>query len=337
MGRKSTTRRQRAPDEAQECASLGPCADARTSARSAVLGEFRGWIEVVGQREPRYPEKVTVARPHGLLCPVAAALSVLLASMVAAPVAHADEVSACVSAAEKGQVLRDEGHLSDARAEFASCGADRCPPVVRKECLRWLSELDARLPEVVVQVKTRAGADVVGAAVTLDGAPQTAASLGRALRLDPGPHVFRADHPDFEPAAQDVIVREGERGRVVTITLKRRGEDATGAPREVKRPVPWLTWALGGVSVAGFAAFGGFWASGMGDVSNMRASCAPYCTSEQIDEVRPKLDIARVSLGVGGAAALAAIVVYLTRPSVEVESPKRPPVAQTPWLTGAVR
>ncbi len=76
---------------------------------------------------------------------------------------------------------------------------------------------------------------------------------------------------------------------------------------------------------------------GMNDVSNLRSSCSPYCTTEQVDDVRPKLTVARVGLGVGGVAAIAAVVVYLTRPTVEVER-RAPPPAQAwlGWKAGAV-
>lgn len=216
----------------------------------------------------------------------------------------------CVAEAERAQVLREEGRLVESRAEFAACGSEGCPVVVRRECLRWLTDVDERSPSLIVSVKNIAGADVLGAAVLLDGAPLPATSLGRAFAVNPGAHVVRAEHPDYSPIEQQVVVREREKGRLLALVLS-AGE--TEAPKP--RTIPWLSWALGGVAVLGGAGFGGFWASGMDKVSDLRGSCAPYCSPEQIDSVRPTFTAARVSLGLGIGAAVGAVLVHLLQPS----------------------
>lgn len=215
----------------------------------------------------------------------------------------------CVAEAERAQVLREEGRLVESRAEFAACGSEGCPVVVRRECLRWLTDVDERSPSLIVSVKNAAGADVLGVSVLLDGAPLPATSLGRAFAVNPGAHVLRAVHPDYSPNEQQVVVREREKGRLLALVLS-TGE--TEAPKP--RTIPWLSWALGGVAVLGGAGFGVFWASGMDKVSDLRGSCAPHCSPDQIDSVRPTFTAARVSLGLGVGAAVGAVLVYFLQP-----------------------
>jgi len=109
-------------------------------------------------------------------------------------------------------------------------------------------------------------------------------------------------------------VREREKGRVLEVAL-----EPTSRPTE-SNGVPWPTWVLGGVAVAGGIGFGALWYSGMNDVSTLRKECAPYCSQQRIDDVRPTLVAARISLGVGIAAAVGAIAAYLFRPGHTVSA-----------------
>lgn len=78
--------------------------------------------------------------------------SVLAIAFITSPtlvphVAHADlDKASCVDSATKGQVLRDEGKLRDAKAAFTTCSQAACPSVVRASCGEWLAEVDAKLP-----------------------------------------------------------------------------------------------------------------------------------------------------------------------------------------------
>lgn len=212
----------------------------------------------------------------------------------------------CVAAADRGQLLRDEGRLRASRAELAGCGGEACPAVVRRECIRWLEELDARIPTVILVARDAAGKDLPGARLVIDGRPVEAGTAGRALQLDPGPHSLRAEMPGREPAQESFVLKERERDRLVPVVLRSPGEGAKTSKR-----IPTLSWILGGVAVAGGVGFGVFWARGMDKVGDLRSTCSPFCTQAQIDDVRPDLDIARISGGVGVVAALSAVAVYL--------------------------
>ena len=92
---------------------------------------------------PRSATPALVLRPPSVL-------SALAFFMCAAPrVAVADPIDTCIAAAEEGQRLRLEGGLTFAREKFLACSHVECPAVLRADCTRWLSELDAVKPAVV--------------------------------------------------------------------------------------------------------------------------------------------------------------------------------------------
>lgn len=242
-------------------------------------------------------------------------------ALVASPAAAETAAEKCIAAAERGQSLRDEGKLVASRAELIACANDACPAVVRRECARWLAEVDQRIPSIVISVKDRSGRDVVAPSVTVDGMPLATSALGRAYALDPGPHRLRAVHGSHPPAEESIVLREREQARVVNLVIRTPETKAEQPLVSRKRTVPTLSWILGGVALVGAGGFAYFWADGMGTVGDLERTCKPFCTPDQIDEARTPLDIARVSLGVGVVAAVAAVVVYLAQPTTA--SPRR--------------
>jgi hypothetical protein len=98
---------------------------------------------------PRSATPALVLRPQSVL-------SALAFFICAAPrVAAADPIDACIAAAEEGQHLRLEGELTFAREKFLACSHVECPAVLRADCTRWLSELEAVKPPVVVPAAPR--------------------------------------------------------------------------------------------------------------------------------------------------------------------------------------
>ena len=273
----------------------------------------------------------------------ALAVAAILVGGSASP-ALAATPAECVAAAERAQTKRDDGHLIASRVEFVACAADSCPTVVKRECLRWLSEVDERIPSLQISVKERSGKDVLGAEVTVDGVAFPQAGTGRAVQLDPGPHKIRAKVAGREPIDEAIIARERERDRIVVLALpaspsaavereRDRTHDTASEPAAPRRGVPVLSWVLGGVAVVGVGAFAYFWSSGTSRVSDLRDSCSPFCTSEQIDDARVPLTTARIALGVGIAAGIGAVIVYLVQPSVS--SARAAPPARIGMRPGA--
>lgn len=233
--------------------------------------------------------------------------------------ARADEATAtrCIDAAKRGQEQRDRGELLASRATFAACGDAACPSVVKRECIHWLAEVDERLPGIIVSVQDGDGRDSGEAIVRVDGQDRPDARAGRELRLDPGSHRFEAVLGGASQATEQVVVRERERGRVIRLVVPAAAPITREAPtRSVPhegepRRVPLATWILAGTAVAGGASFGYFWARGVGEVHDLRDTCAPGCSDDQVDSAARTVNVARVSLGVAAIAAVAAVVIYL--------------------------
>src|SRR5262245_17026817 len=99
-----------------------------------------------------------VKRLAGRACVAIAGLCALVALSASA---RADEASGakCVEAAYHAQELRDHGRLREARAALLTCAAPTCPAVVERDCRAWLSDVDERLPMIVVAVVDPDGHD----------------------------------------------------------------------------------------------------------------------------------------------------------------------------------
>jgi hypothetical protein len=151
----------------------------------------------------------------------------VMAVTLVATSAHAD-AKACVAAAEAGQSARAAQKLVNAKASFALCAAESCPGPIRSECERLLGEVDAAIPTAVFGA-TIEGQDAVLTRVLVDGILVTDRIDGRAVEIDPGPHVIRFEATGRAPIERTVVLREGE---------KRRAIDASwaSAPSSVAAP-----------------------------------------------------------------------------------------------------
>ena len=143
------------------------------------------------------------------------ALGVLCASLTSAEAVPPKKQ--CINAAETGQQLRSSGRLIQARRALAACTASSCPTVVRRDCGRWVEEIDAAQPSVSVKLEDAAGGDVPDGKVLLDGEPMVRAADGRATPVDPGAHKVVWSRETGRSVEQDVVVREGERNRVIVL------------------------------------------------------------------------------------------------------------------------
>jgi len=244
---------------------------------------------------------------------VARALAAIVAVaplLASAPALAADE---CPDVAEAGQDLRAKNRLLDARKAFIRCSAEGCPGVVRADCRRWLDEVDALVPSLVVAAR-RDGNDVVDARVTIDG---KLVELGRPIELDPGPHVVRATRADGTGAVeQDVLVSAGAKGRNVVLELG-AGKPSTRAPAAPEAPPPDKPSLVGplaaaGVGVAGLAVFGIFQGLGRAGISDLENGCdrTKSCTASDIDPVRTQFTVSAVGLGVGAVGLVVGGVWY---------------------------
>src|SRR5688572_14727368 len=92
------------------------------------------------------------------------------AFLLAVP-ASADTATTCVRESEEGQLARDGGQFTEARALLASCARPECPTIVRRDCADFLAELERRMPTIVLAAKSERGQDLEDVRVTMDGLP----------------------------------------------------------------------------------------------------------------------------------------------------------------------
>jgi hypothetical protein len=249
----------------------------------------------------------------------------VLAALLAAPAARADETARCIAAAEKGQDTRDHRRLAEAREQFVICSRDACPPAIRKDCAQWLSDVEARLPSVVLGARDAHGNDIASVHVTLDGRPFADRLAGASLNVNPGEHTFVFEQPGSEPASLRVIVREGEKNRLLSVTLAGTPPERPIGPAPSPEPtigptrppspppsgsrVPAVVVGAGGLLlVSGSIALG---IAARGDVADLRDRCAGHCAASDVESARRKLLFADIGLGVGVIALGVATYLWL--------------------------
>lgn len=270
------------------------------------------------------------ARPTAWRAAVGA-VAVVAVVVVTAPRAHADTPDRCAAHAEHGQAARDAGHLLDARDDFRECARDTCPGEIRRDCARWLAEVETDLPSVVVGAQDEAGHDRTDASVTVDGAPVPDLGSGRAIALDPGRHVVRVEAAWARaPVEETILLRMGERNRSVVGKLvtaapaprqplagppasstssASRASSASGA--SASGATSSLPLALAGVGALGATGFVFFGATGLSLKHDLESRCAPGCTDAEIAPVRWRYVAADVSLGVSVISFAAALWIWV--------------------------
>lgn len=248
----------------------------------------------------------------------------LAAALVGAPTfahgAGSQASQACARAAEEGQALRDDGKLFRAREAFAACIRPSCPKVIAKQCDAWLEDVTSRTPSLVVVVESAEGRDLPEARIFVDDAPREDLAQGRAISLDPGPHTVRAEAGALR-LEERVVLRERERDRRVVLRPPRPVAVTAPPPKLVaERPVPVVTYALTGVSVVLGAVGAGFGVSAANTYADLERRCPNDCTDSDLLGLRAKTVTADLAFSLAIAAAVGAVVLYVTRPTLYRQS-----------------
>jgi hypothetical protein len=278
-----------------------------------------------------------------------AILSGSLVLLVGAPASAFDQ-AACEEAQASGKKLRADGQLTGARAAFQTCADASCPDAIRAECTNLGDAVEKLVPTVVLVARDDKGQDLATARVEVDGKPFVDSLTGRAVPIDPGPHVLRLTSPGVEPALQRVVVNEGEKGRLVVFTVTR----AAPAPAPVIVPVPTPTpmptenppartarghgsgpWIVGSLGLGAAVAGVGF-LKRAGDIQKqVDEGCAKYfdpnISCEQDSRKSDAQSAALVSFIAAGALLGGGLIWYALEP---VDKPPRPP-SSAPWILGA--
>ena len=263
---------------------------------------------------------------------VAAQTSPTLAFAADAKEAKAAKL-ACVTASDKAQSLRTDGKLVDAREQLLICAREICPGPVRKDCTRRLGELEDALPSIVIAGKDSGGKDVIDVRVTIDGVVVLEKLDGKALSVDPGAHAFKFEHGKEPPVVEQVLVHEGVKNRMLTVTFPVTAPPPR--PEDRKPTVPLATWILGGVGVVGLGSFAFFGLGARSRAEELRTTCAPTCAGSDVDSLKTRMRVADISLGVGVLALGGATVFFmLARRGNDDHASTGIQVGVTPWQNG---
>jgi hypothetical protein len=235
---------------------------------------------------------------------------------------RAEDKQTCIAAYEKAQHLRNDAKLRAAREQLLVCSRPECPALVRQDCSQWMTEVNAALPSVVIAGRDTQGHDVLAVRVSIDGAVVVEQLDGKPINVDPGVHKFRYETSGMPAVDEQVLVREGERNRPLTVTftspnatkpdpIKPPGDDG-GAD---KPSSPVLPVVLIGVGVVALGAALFFDLKANGDARTLRDVCAPNCRQDDVDGVQTKYVAAGVSLGIGIVGVGVGTALFLLRGS----------------------
>jgi hypothetical protein len=244
--------------------------------------------------------------------------------------ASAQQRSECLAAHADAQMLRKQGQLLAAHERLMVCAQAGCPALVANDCATWMNEVEASLSSVVFAVSDEAGQDVVETRVLANDKVISERADGRAIQIDPGTYTFRFEAPPRAAVEETVSIRQGEKNRIVRIQFGPLVPTAPEKPGQMSLPeftqtpehpragksggIPPGTWVLGGVAIAGAAAFTTFALLGHDkyeDAKKCRANSRCDDLDELIDSGKRDYVVADIALGVAVASAGAAIIVFL--------------------------
>lgn len=124
---------------------------------------------------------------------------------------------------------------------------------------------------------------------------------------------WRAEEREKERAAKEPP--PDARSKPAPVSAPPPSSSSTPSREEPSRPVPVMTYVLGGVGLVALGGATGFMLNGMTIRKRLDQNrCSPTCDEADVDRARTSFLAADI-LGVAGVAALAgAVVFYLTRP-----------------------
>ncbi|MGH7295228.1 MAG: hypothetical protein ACRELB_09855 [Polyangiaceae bacterium] len=262
--------------------------------------------------------------------------AVAASAALSAPARADDQKQQCLSSSDQGQSLRDDGKYRRAREAFASCARDVCPTIVRRDCMKWLAELEQSWPSVVIGAKDEGGADLVNVTVLVDGAPLVSRLDGNPTMVDPGEHLFRFETAGYPAVEKRIVVRAGEKSRLLAVQFAHAPSAAPPPPSTAAEPKaaadqarsPQATrasaWVFAGLSAVAFGTEAYFGLTGLSDRSHLRSEpCAQTssCPPSSVDSIRTKFTVADIALGVGIASAAIATYLFLAGPKVDAAPP----------------
>jgi hypothetical protein len=265
-----------------------------------------------------------------------------LGTLVLAAPARAGKMTRdqCVAASEDGQLAKMKGQLRVAREKLLACSNQACPKVVRQDCSTSLEEVDKAMPSIVFGAHDASGRDLTEVKVFVDGAELLTELDGKAVDIDPGPHTLRFESGGLPPHEEEIVVREGEKRRVVSVTLgekkpARARASSKKPPAESSSSPSTATWVVGGIGAAALAGAGVVGLVALNQRSTLYDRCgrAGTCEQSEVDSVYRLYNISYVGAGIGGALLATSVVLFFTTSKTK-EHPDKAALVLSPSLGG---
>jgi hypothetical protein len=240
----------------------------------------------------------------------------------------------CFAASLEAQTLKMKGELHAARDKFQTCARDACPKLVRHDCVDWIGKIAVAMPTIVIGAHDKHGKDVVDVRVSLDGTPLTTHLDGKPIEVDPGSHTLHFEMDGAPSVDQPLLVREGEKDRLVTVAIGPEPPPVVVAPPPPPSsgaPSMW-TWIIGGVGLASLAATAVSGSISLVQWQSLHDGCAVThsCAPGDVSTVNALYDVAYTTAAIGSALVIASVVMFFTtRHHAEVTT------TVTPALGGA--
>ncbi len=269
----------------------------------------------------------------------------LLASMFAIPAILASNTAfadpkTCITTHATGQREAKAGHLRLATQLFTKCGSDEsCPSQLRQECAEFLQTVQQTVPTVIFAVLDEKNQDISTVKVFSTDELIADGLDGRAIQIDPGKHRLRFLLPWGAVLSSDVLIREGEKNRMIQVKIADEAADATDlstkqskqpaveprptaatapapatpAPAPAHRGSPTAAWVVAGASVVGLGVGTTFALLGKSKKSDVNA-CSPNCGSDarpSYNSLKRDYLIADIGFGIGVVSAGVATWLFL--------------------------
>ncbi len=233
-----------------------------------------------------------------------------------APAGAAPDVDRCIGFHADAQVARQDGHLRRARGLLRRCLHPACSALLRSACAELLDAVESDIPSIILSAEAN-GADLSQVSVRDDDDGVLVSRLdGRPLELDPGEHGLRFETPGYEPATRKLVLRVGEKQRVVHVTFNAAPVVVPAPPTESPSSPPLLDgtdYILLGASLAAGAVGAAIGLAVAADFSDAKRECAPDCEEARLDSIRRRSLVADSLFAVSAATLTVTLVRVVLR------------------------